>query len=50
MTDDTDPRFRRGFAADLDRAVDWTKAYLSTRKASDWAFFACGIAIGHFLF
>ncbi|WP_303976768.1 hypothetical protein [Dongia mobilis] len=50
MTDDSDPLFRRGLAADLDRAVDWAKAFLSTRKASDWAFFACGIAIGHFLF
>jgi hypothetical protein len=49
MTDDTDPQFRRGIATDLDRAAGWVKAYLSSRTASDWGFFACGVALGHFL-
>ncbi|WP_374655646.1 hypothetical protein [Dongia sp.] len=50
MTDDTSPAFRRSIAADLDRAVSWCRAYLSSRTASDWVFFACGVALGHFLF
>lgn len=49
MTDDTDNQFRRGIAADLDRAVAWLKDYLSRRTASDWAFFASGVLLGHFL-
>lgn len=50
MTDDADPTFRRSVAADLDRGVSWVRRYLSTRTASDWLFFASGVALGHFLF
>jgi hypothetical protein len=54
MTDDIHsnpgPSFRRGIAADLDRAVDWVRSYLRSRTASDWVFFGCGVALGHFFF
>ena len=54
MTDDihtnSSPSFRRGIASDLDRAVDWIRGYLRSRTASDWVFFAFGVALGHFLF
>jgi hypothetical protein len=50
MTDDAQPRFRRNLTADLDWALTWTRLYLRTRTASDWVFFACGVALGHFLF
>lgn len=49
MTDDADRRSYRSIAADLDRAVDRLKAYLRSRTGADWAFFACGVLLGHIL-
>lgn len=44
------PSFRRTSSTDLDRVTAWVRRYLSSRTASDWVFFGCGIALGHFFF
>lgn len=49
MTDEANHQNRRGISADLDHAVCRAKAYLGSRTASDWSFFACGVLLGHFL-
>ncbi len=54
MTDDIHsnpgPSSRRGSATDLDRVTGWFRRYVSSRTASDWMLFGCGIALGHFFF
>ncbi len=49
MTDQTHYRFHR-YGAEADRLIDRVRAYLSTRRASDWGFFLVGVVIGGLLF
>jgi hypothetical protein len=49
MSDHTQYRFHR-YGAEADRWIDRVRAYLSTRRATDWGFFLVGVVIGGLLF